>query len=99
MSVRARGVIRLVVIVVLLAVTGLGMVNSLGDNTEVVKQAEVEACGKAGCSVQKVSEARSPFGQTLGFQLGTEHPQVVEVECKRALILLGDWQCKRGAVR
>ncbi len=57
----------------------------------VEQQAKQVACGgEAKCSLTLSSERRTPIGQTLVF---TGSKQPVEVVCRRAFIVMGDYQC------
>lgn len=79
--------------------TALGLNNTYGDNSEVAAQAEQTACGSTRCSVKKLREARSALKQSFGFQTSlvqkgkTDLSATVDVECQRAYLLLGSYQC------
>ncbi len=81
-----------------LAATALGLANTYGDNSDVVKLAEQAACGREGCSFQKLREERSPFSQKFTFQVsltqkGKARSASADVECQRAYYLFGDYTC------
>lgn len=89
----AKRLVRPAISVVLLGATALGLMNTFGDNREVVAMAEKAACGKDGCAVQMVREARNPFAQSYSFQLDRETQKVAHVSCRRAWVLLGPYAC------
>lgn len=82
-----------------LALTALGLNNTYGDATELEALAEQTACGSAHCSLRKLSEARSPFKQTFGFQTAlvqkgkVDRSASVDVTCQRELVFLGEYRC------
>jgi len=97
--VSARSSIRLLLMALCLIGTALGLNNTYGDDTEVKALGEKAACGSAECSVKILHESRSAFKTAFGYQTqlvekgkATRHASV-DVECRRALYLLGDYQC------
>ena len=95
-----RTLVRLLVAALCLGATAAGLNNTYGDNLEVKKLAEQTACGAPSCGVKILHESRSAFSQEFGFQ--TELVQKgkptrgasVDVSCKRAQILIGDYHCQ-----
>lgn len=92
---------RLVVFGLCLGATALGAINTYGDNSAVVAQAEALACGAgAECSFHLLRQERSPFAQRFGFQVtqkaekGRNRTVSADVECAREYVLLGEYQCK-----
>jgi len=95
----SSGFVRAAVMGACLLVTALGLANTYGDNTDVVKLAERAACGRDGCSFQKLREERSPLSQKFTFQVtltekGKARSASTDVECQRAYWLLGDYGCR-----
>lgn len=96
----ARHVIRPVFAIACLGLTALGLNNTYGDASEVKALAEKTACGSAQCSVKILSEARSAFKQTYGYQTSlvekgkSDKNASVDVECQRAYVLVGEYSCK-----
>lgn len=95
-----KTILRATIIVVCLAVTGLGYQNSSGDHSDVVALATSAACegGGEGCTASLGQTSRSSFGHEYLFdvQKGATpglKGQVV-IACKRDLVFLGDWKCK-----
>jgi len=94
-----KSLLRAVIIVSCLAVTVLGYENASGDNSDVIPIASRAACPTpTTCSASLSQSSRSSFGQDYSFQvqdgLGPKaSTRSVVVECKRALIFLGDWSC------
>jgi len=91
---------RIVVIGICLGGTALGLRNTYGDNSEAETSAKAAACGSGrDCTYRLLSQSRSAFSQTLSYQVsltekGKERGASTDVECKRAYILLGDYECK-----
>ena len=79
--------------------TGLGLNNTYGDDAEVKTLAEATACGSAKCSVKLLHENRSAFKQAFGYQTSlvekgkTDRSASVDVDCQRALYLVGEYHC------
>jgi hypothetical protein len=93
-----RTVLRIVILVSCLGLTGLGYRNSNGDNTDAVAFATRAACGDADCSASLEQQARGSFGHEYGFRVertvsGKKREERVIVACERALVLVGDWKC------
>ena len=92
------GATRAIVMGICLGLTALGLRNTYGDNAEVKALAQRAACGSPECAVTVLRQERSPFSQSFGFQVktvekGRERGASADVECKRAYILLGDYNC------
>lgn len=94
-----RSVIRSITSVLLFAGTGAGLYNVYFDNTEIKAQAQRTACGDRPCTASITRESRSPIGQSFTYhvelqQKGKTHRTAsVDVECKRAYFLVGDYSC------
>jgi hypothetical protein len=95
-----KTLLRVAIVTLCLALTGLGYRNSNGDNTEAIAHATRAACaGVDGCNASLGQQARSSFGHEYSFTLGgASNPKAggsknVVVECKRELIFIGDWAC------
>ena len=97
-----KTLLRVTIVVLCLAVTGLGYQNSNGDNSDVLPIATRAACdgGAPSCTASLGQTARSSFGHeylfhVLGVKDGTPGiKRDVVIECKRAAIFIGDWSCK-----
>ena len=95
----AKSVVRPLFAAVCLVGTALGLNNTYGDDTEVKALAEKAACGSARCSVKILHESRSAFKQAFGYQTSliekgkTDRSASVDVDCQRALYLVGEYQC------
>ena len=94
-----KTILRVTIIVVCLAVTGLGYQNSSGDNSEVVALATTTACeaGGQGCTASLGQTSRSSFGHEYLFNVQKGQTPGLKsqlvVACKRELIFIGDWKC------
>jgi hypothetical protein len=93
-----RTFLRIGVVVVCVAVTGLGYRNSNGDNTDAVAAATRAACGADDCSATLEQTSRGSFGHEYGFRTernvaGKKTSGHVIVACDREQVLIGDWQC------
>ena len=92
-----RSFVRSLSSVLLLGGTGLGLYNVYADNTELKAQAEKVACGDRPCKASITRESRSPLSQTFTYQTElsgkSRRSASVDVECKRAYILLGEYSC------
>lgn len=94
-----RSAIRSISSVLLLGGTALGLYNVYSDNADVKTLAEKTACGERPCTAKITRESRSPLAQNFTYQTElTEKgkPQrgaSVDVECKRAYYLLGEYAC------
>lgn len=97
-----RNLARTVFSALLIGATIAGLLNVFADNSDVVKLAEQTACETAGCSVQITKMARNPIGQSFTFQtktLGKGQSKAsvsVDVDCRRALYLVGEYECRRA---
>jgi hypothetical protein len=90
------GVVRRVIIpFVLLALTGLGLVNTYGDATEVRKLAEQTACPEPTCTASLREFSRSPFSHEYVYQVGKGGAQVT-VKCARTAIFVGEYRCEKA---
>ncbi|HKO46831.1 MAG TPA: hypothetical protein VJV79_03865 [Polyangiaceae bacterium] len=95
----ARSLVRPLFAILCLGATALGLNNTYGDNTEVKALAEKTACGNAPCIVKTLNEQRSAFKQTFGYQTAlvekgkSKNGASVDIECARAYVLLGEYQC------
>jgi hypothetical protein len=96
----ARALIRPLFVILCLGATALGLNNTYGDDTEVKALAEKTACGISPCVVKTLSEHRSAFKQSFGYQTAlvekgkSTHGASVDIECARAYVLLGEYQCR-----
>lgn len=96
----SKSLIRPLVAVVCIALTALGLSNTYSDNAAEKQLAKETACSAEGCTAKLLSESRSAIGQTFGFQTAVmkngraTDSKVVQVECARAYIFLGDYSCK-----
>ena len=99
LTVEARSIVRPLFAVLCLAATALGLNNTYGDNADVKALAEKTACGTAPCVVKTLNEHRSAFTQTFGYQTAlvekgkSTQGATVDIECTRAYVLLGEYQC------
>src|SRR5690349_9177118 len=66
-----------VVSALLLLVTLLALYNVYGDNTELVKNAETLACGRA--CVRLLEAQRTPLGQRFKFQTSVQPARTLDV--------------------
>jgi hypothetical protein len=93
----AKGFIRPLITVILIGGSVLGLINVYGDNSEVLSQAKLLACGGKECSTQLTQFDRTPIAQTyhlVAQEDAKRHLNVTHViKCQRAQILLGTWQC------
>lgn len=80
---------------VLLAATALGLYNVYGATTEVAAKAGLAACGGVECPYTISQGSRNPLFHS--YMLTVTPPgktrRTADVECKRALYLLGDYEC------
>ena len=94
-----RGFVRSTASVLLLLGTGLGLYNVYGDNAAVHALAEKTACSDRPCTAKVTRESRSPIAQSFTYQIEltgsgkAKRSASVDVECKRAAVLLGDYAC------
>lgn len=94
-----KSLLRVAIVVSCLAVTVLGYQNASGDNSDVIPIASRAACPTpTTCSASLNQTARSSFSQDYSFTVqdgvGPKAPtRNIVVECKRALIFVGDWSC------
>ena len=80
----------------LLVATALGLYNVYADNTEVRRLAERTACGERGC-VRLLGARRTPISQSFTFQTSIQPQRSAEVECARAYLLIGEFNCSGSA--
>lgn len=96
---QARSLVRPLFAILCLGATALGLNNTYGDDSEVEALAQSTACGAAPCVDKVLSKQRSAFKQTFGFQTALlqkgQSPRhaTVDVECRRAYVLLGEYSC------
>lgn len=94
-----RSIVRSFTSVLLLGGTALGLYNVYFDNTEVKAQAQRTACGDRQCTARIMRESRSPLAQNFTYQVELQEKgkarreASVDVECKRAYYLLGEYAC------
>lgn len=81
-------------LIALLCLVGsaLALYNVYSDIGPVQMKAEAVACGTSGCA-QLVGMQRSPISAQFRFQVKANQSLVASVECKRGLILLGEYTC------
>lgn len=94
----ARTLFRVGMLVLCVALTGLGYRNSNGDNSDAVAAATQAACGSDDCSASLEQQARGSFGHEYSFrtertEAGKKVQKQVIVSCERELVLIGDWHC------
>ena len=95
-----RALVRPLFAVLCLSATALGLNNTYGDNSELKTLAEKTACGSAPCVVKTLREQRSAFKQSFGYQTAlvekgkSKNDATVDIECSRAYVLLGAYQCR-----
>lgn len=95
----ARALVRPLLMALCLVGTGLGLNNTYGDDTALKALSESAACGSVKCSVKMLHENRSAFKTSFGYQTSlvekgkTSRNASVDVDCKRTLYLLGEYQC------
>ena len=95
----SRNIVRPLVFALCVGVTIAGLLNVYGDNQEVVGKAETAACGGAACAVTMTRLERSAISQTFTFQTRlvekgrSTDGTTVDVVCKRAFWLVGDYTC------
>jgi hypothetical protein len=95
---QGRTLVRIGVVVVCLAVTGLGYRNSNGDNADAIAAATRAACNSEPCSASLSQESRGSFGHEYKFATertvaGKKESGQVIVACEREQVLIGAWQC------
>jgi hypothetical protein len=94
-----RSVFRFILIGLCLFVTAMGLNNVYGDNGDVVALAQKAACGKDNCSYTTLRQERSPVKQSFTFQThltekgAREKSWSVDVDCRRDMLLIGDYKC------
>jgi len=97
--VSARSISRALIALLCIVGTALGLNNTYGDDAEVKALAEQAACGKPTCSVKLLRENRSALKQSFAFQTAlvekgkSGRGASVDIDCERALLLLGDYRC------
>ena len=75
----------------LLLATILALYNVYGDNTEILARAERLACGTQ--CVRLLRAQRTPIEQSFTFQTSLQPARTLDVHCRRALLLVGDYAC------
>lgn len=97
----SRSLIRPLIFVLCIALTALGLRNTYGDNSEEQRMAEQIACDNENCSTNLMSVSRSALGQSFVIQVidkkngRSQSSGVVNIECARTLIFIGDYECER----
>jgi len=95
----SRSVFSRLLSILLLTGTALGLYNVYSDNTDVRAMAERAACADSPCAAKIMRESRSPLSQSFTFQTRLEEPRKptreasVDVECRRAMYLFGEYRC------
>jgi hypothetical protein len=74
-----------------LLATVLALYNVYGDNTELLARAERLACGSR--CVRLLRAQRTPVEQSFTFQTSLQPARTLDVHCRRALLLVGDYAC------
>lgn len=92
---QASSWIRTTVFALAAAATIAGLINVYGDHAAVQQQAEAAACGGSRCSAHITRVSRTAIGQTYEFQTDQRQASHARVECRRALLLVGDYTCVR----
>lgn len=77
--------------VAFLLATILALYNVYGDNTELLARAERLACGTR--CVRLLRAQRTPIEQSFTFQTSLQPARTLDVNCRRALLLVGDYAC------
>lgn len=91
---------RVVVLAVCLGATVIGLNNVYGDNSAVLSDAKRVACtGEADCGADMLQQSRSAISQSFSLQVtakrgGKSRTATADVECRRAYLLLGAYECK-----
>jgi hypothetical protein len=95
----SRGVLRSVGSVVLLVATALGLYNVYSDDSDVQALAKKVACADRPCEAKLARQSRSPLSESFTFETeltdkARPHRSAsVDVECRRALYLIGEYTC------
>ncbi len=81
--------------VLLLAATALGLYNVYGVSEEVEAKAGLAACGGVICPYQLTQGSRNPLFHSYGLSATPpgKSRRSIDVECKRTLYLLGEYEC------
>jgi len=96
---QGKSLLRVGLMLLCVAATTLGLNNTYGDNSEVLKQAQSTACGADDCSYNLLRESRSAFSHEYSFQTRLvqkgkpAQSATADVVCKRELLLVGDFRC------
>ena len=86
-----RKIIKYAIIATTTLVTVMSFINVFGDNTLLIKRAELAICGTdTHCKYAKSKLVRTPFSQTLTFVSGQQSTDVV---CRRPWIWFGTYRC------
>lgn len=85
-----------VIAVLCIAITLASITNVFIDNTEVKRIARDVICKTdTQCNPSMTSEKRNPIGQSFTFQQsGKQGGGDVEVSCRRAYIVFGEYNCE-----
>lgn len=90
---------RFVVLAICLGATAIGLNNVYGDNTSVIRDAKRAACAGDDCNADVLQQSRSAISQSFSLQVtakqgGKSRTATADVECRRAYLLLGAYECK-----
>jgi hypothetical protein len=90
---------RFAVLAVCLGATAIGLNNVYGDNAAVLADAKRVACAGEDCSADMLQQSRSAISQSFSLQVtakraGTSKTATADIECRRAYLLLGAYECK-----
>ena len=81
----------------LVSASVLGLINVYGDNTEVLAQAKLVACGGTECPTQLTQVERNPVAHSyhlVATEDAKKHLNVTHiVQCQREMWLFGPWRC------
>ena len=95
----AHSLVRPLFAALCLTATALGLNNTYGDDTDVKALAEKVACGTTPCVVKTLSEHRSAFKHSFGYQTAlvekgkSKNSASVDIDCTRSYVLLGEYRC------
>ncbi len=87
---RARFLLRSVLLLLCIVVSTAGLINVYADNQEVMDQAKALACGEKACSLTHMD--RTPFSQNFEF---TSRSGTAVAHCARSAIFVGEYRCAR----
>ncbi len=95
MSSQSSNWIKKIVAVLCLAGSAMAIYNVNSDVGPLQKTAETIACGADGCK-QLVGLQRMPTSTEFTFQVQENSSRLQKVECARAFLLFGDYDCKKA---